>query len=158
MKDEQGIYNIIATVFFLVVASSLIYILQLNVGLPNSIDAFSFILLSLAVLRITRLVVYDKIAEWFRDLFTDIKRAGDDLVRTKPKSGVKKTVHELVHCPWCVGMWSALVVSFFFFYTPYAWFPIFALALSALSSFMQILSNMIGWYAEGKKHEVNSRS
>jgi hypothetical protein len=37
---------------------------------PQGVDVFDALLMAFAAFRITRLVVYDKITRWFRELFT----------------------------------------------------------------------------------------
>jgi hypothetical protein len=115
-------------------------------GLITAVPTGDFILMALAVMRLTRLVVYDHIFAFVRDLFSD----------THPHT-LRGTIHRLMNCPWCTGLWFAFFVPFFYFATPYAWFIIFVLALAAIGSFIQILANLIGWMAEGKKQEVISR-
>jgi hypothetical protein len=115
-------------------------------GRVTSVPLGDFILMALAVMRLTRLVVYDHILSFMRDWFD-----GTD-ART-----FRGTIRQLVNCPWCTGLWFAFFVPFFYFATPYAWFIIFVLALAAVGSFLQILANLVGWYAEGKKLEVLAR-
>lgn len=111
---------------------------------PTEISIFDMVLLALATLRLTRLVVYDKIFQFFRDWFNG---AGE----------FNQTIRDLITCPWCTGVWAALVVSTFYFATPYAWFPIFVLAVAGLGSLLQVAANVIGWSAEAKKLDAQSR-
>jgi len=53
-------------------------------------------------------------------------------------------------------MWIAFFVSFFYFLTPYAWFPIFFLAIAGVSSFIQLTINLIGWRAEKTKIKMEN--
>ncbi len=110
--------------------------------LPFGITLFDLTLVVLAIMRLTRLVAYDAIFKFFRDWFD------------KPKGTFLGTVGELVNCPWCLGLWFGFTVTFFYFLTPYAWFFILGLAVSALASLFQILANLIGWSAEYKKLKV----
>ena len=100
-------------------------------------------LMALAVFRLVRLTTYDIITQFVRDWFV-----GAD-PRTLPG-----TLGALINCPWCTGLWYAFIVAFAYFATPYSWFVIFVLALAALGSFFQVLANLIGWHAEGKKRET----
>lgn len=77
-------------------------------------------LLLLAVARLTKLVVSDRIGHPLRAAV--LKRSGDDGWLTFG-----------VHCPWCVGMWFALVAAplwWFWGDTPWFVIPCLALALS----------------------------
>jgi hypothetical protein len=57
-------------------------------------------------------------------------------------------MHDLLGCPWCVGLWSGLIVAFFYFMYPWAWFIVLFLAISGLGSLFQLFANLIGWRAE----------
>lgn len=87
-------------------------------------DFLTFLLLALAVTRVTQLVVSDKIGHPFRSWV--LKRNGDHGMWTFA-----------VHCPWCVGMWMALGAS------PLWWYfgrnPIFVMVCVALA-----LSQVVG--------------
>ncbi len=48
-------------------------------------------------------------------------------------------------------MWASLIVVFSYFTFSFAWYVIFFLAVAALGSFFQVLSNMVGWRAETLK-------
>ena len=61
---------------------------------------------------------------------------------------------DLLHCPWCIGVWSALIVVFCYFVFPWAWSVIFFLALAGAGSLLQVIANGIGWRAELLKKET----
>lgn len=100
-------------------------------------------LLSLAAFRLTRLTVYDSITRWFRDLFEN----GQPYTFTG-------TVRTLVHCPWCTGLWFALVLLTAHFAFPWSRFFILILALGGVASLMQVGANLLGWSAEKKKRDT----
>ena len=102
-----------------------------------------FILMMLATFRLVRLFTYDNITAFIREWFVD----------WDPKTFMG-SLGTLINCPWCTGFWFALVVVFCYFATPIAWYAILVLALSSAASFTQIVSNAVGWQAEGKKLEV----
>lgn len=130
--SDQPFWHFVFSAFFVfLVASSLFYLKSEN-KLPNKIDPFDFILLSLAVFRLIRLFVYDMVTDFVRNYFA------------KYQKGPGKTIYRLLDCPWCTGVWMAFFVSFFYFATPMAWFPIFILALAGLATFIQITIWKIG--------------
>jgi len=132
------------------IAFSLFFILLMYVGYqlvlaagvrPRYISLWDTTIMALAAFRLTRIVVYDSITKWFRALFDDGK-----------EYTFWGTLKTLVNCPWCMGLWFALVVATAFFTSPFLWFFIFILALGGVASFIQIVANLIGWSAEhGKK-------
>ena len=53
-----------------------------------------------------------------------------------------------------LGIWAGATVAFFYFLTPYAWWPILVLAIAGVGTFLQLSANLIGWKAEHLKHQV----
>lgn len=102
-----------------------------------------FLLMALAIFRLVRLTSYDVITAFIRDS-----------VANAPKDSFVGTFSQLIHCPWCTGLWFSFFVVFFFYAVPIAWPIILILALAGVASLIQILSNLIGWHAEGKKRQV----
>lgn len=100
------------------------------------------LLISLAIFRLVRLFTYDHITSFIRDWFRDA-----------PKDSLGHTLGALLSCLWCTGLWFSFLVVFCYFWTPYAWPIILVLAVSALASFFQVLTNLISWSAQNKKLE-----
>lgn len=107
-----------------------------------------FLILSLATFRLTRLMVYDKITAFFREQFWDVVEVRGKRVLEKPQRGPRRTIADLLSCPWCIGMWMGATVVFFYHLTLFAWFPIMFLAVAGLGSLLQIATNLLGWRAE----------
>jgi hypothetical protein len=156
---DQYFWNIIFIAFFLALLVSGVIILE---GSPENalheLTPFEFILLALATFRLTRLMVYDKITAFFREQFYDAKVTKTLVILEKPKHGPRRTLVELLSCPWCIGMWAGATVVFFYELTPYAWYPIVMLAVAAVGTLMQLFSNMIGWKAEELKKKSEEAS
>lgn len=117
------------------------------------LEVVDFVLITLASWRLTRLFVYDAITKFFREQFYDVVKAGKGMELEKPKFGPRRTLADLLSCPWCFSIWAAATVIFFYLLTPYAIFPILILAISAVASFLQIVSNAVGHKAEQLKRE-----
>lgn len=160
MKDDQNLWNFIFAIIFLLQVGGAMYILYTLGRMPTYIPLFDFSIIVLATFRLARLFVYDKITQFVRDWFL-IRTVVDDgagtgvIIRQKPMGGPGRTIADLLDCPWCFTIWAALAVSFLYFLTPFAWFPIFMLAISGLGTFVMLLSNMIGWRAEELKQSSN---
>lgn len=116
-----------------------------------------YVLLTLATMRFTRLFVYDKITAFFREQFYDVHETKNGFTLVKPEHGPRRTLADLMSCPWCFGVWSAGTVSFFYLLTPYAFYPVLILALGSLGTLLQLLANMIGWKAEQLKMDIEMR-
>ncbi|MFQ5541000.1 MAG: DUF1360 domain-containing protein [Candidatus Paceibacteria bacterium] len=110
---------------------------------PQSVSMWDAFLMMLATFRLTRLIVYDSITRWFRDFFED----------GKPYTFLG-TLKTLINCPWCMGLWFAVVVAGAYFYAPFLWFFIFVLALSGAATFVQLGANWVGWSTEYQKRKV----
>ena len=82
---------------------------------------------ALAVWRLTRLVAVDGITSPIRERITEWAEA-------QPESTLREKVAELVGCPHCVSVWTALGLVFVVRRQP--WWPRMAdaLALAAVSS------------------------
>ena len=161
-KEDQNFWNFLFSVFFVLILVVAVWSLYaLRDSFPGSVPVFDAVLMALATLRITRLIVYDKIARWFRELFADrseYTRDGVVYIEVKPLGhGIRHTIHDLLQCPWCIGFWSALAVSWFYFVFPFAWYVIFFLALAGAGSLLQLASNAVGWHAENLKLEAKEK-
>lgn len=156
VKEDQNLWNFIFSVFFIVVLIAAIWEMkEIRGGYLVSVPWFDALMMALATMRITRLVVYDKIARWFRELFVQRRtyvENGVRMVELSPrKSGFMRTVYDLLQCPWCIGVWSSLIVVYCYYIFPWAWSIIFFLAIAGAGSLLQVIANGIGWRAENLK-------
>ncbi len=101
------------------------------------------IIMSLAIFRLIRLASYDVITKFIRDA-----------VGKAPTDSFVGTFSALLNCPWCTGLWFSFFVVFAYYLSPLSWPVILVLALAGVASFFQVVSNLVGWHAEGKKRDV----
>ncbi|MEX0917894.1 MAG: DUF1360 domain-containing protein [Candidatus Paceibacterota bacterium] len=152
---DQYIWNIVFLTFFLLVFIGGMNILAEHAYIGyGALTAGDILLLSLAAFRLTRLFVYDAIMKFFREMFYNAEVMNGEVVLTKPIRGPRRTLADLISCPWCVGIWSAAVVVFFYLLTPWMYLPIAFLAIAGIGSFFQVTANMVGWKAEELKRRV----
>jgi hypothetical protein len=156
LKEDQNFWNFVFSAFFIgVLVAALWAMKEIRGGFLVSVPPFDGLLLALASFRITRLVVYDKIARWFRELFVHrrvYEKDGQTWVEIAPhRSGLMRTVSDLLQCPWCIGIWSSLIVVFCYFVFSWAWSVIFFLALAGAGTLFQLYANQLGWRAENYK-------
>lgn len=161
-KEDQNLWNFVFSLFFvLVLAGAAWYMHEARGGFLVSVTPFDALMLAFATFRITRLVVYDKITRWFRELFADryeYERDGKAWVEVRPpSSGFRHTAYDLVQCPWCIGIWASLIVIFVYFVYPWGWFLCFFLALAGAGTMLQILANGVGWKAETLKLDAKEK-
>ncbi|MEK9154878.1 MAG: DUF1360 domain-containing protein [Patescibacteria group bacterium] len=123
-NKEQYIWNFIFTVVFIALAAILTgFLYSKNKVFP--ISYFDFLLLALAIFRLTHLFVYDHITDYIRDYFEKFEK------------GPRKTISVMIHCPWCTGIWIALTVSTFYFLFPFSWYLIFVFALAGIGTLVE---------------------
>jgi len=134
------VWNFLFSVLFLaVLVAAVMEMHEVRGSYLMSVPWFDAVMMTFATLRITRLIVYDRITLWFREFFVD------------RKSAFMTVVADLLQCPWCIGIWAALAVVFAYFLFPWAWSVIFFLALAGAGSLLQVAANGIGWRAEHLK-------
>jgi hypothetical protein len=161
-KEDQNFWNFVFSIFFIfVLIGALLLMRALRGGFLVSVPPFDAIMMAFAAFRITRLIVYDKITRWFRELFVqtkEIERDGKKWVEIIPfNQGFRHTVYDLLQCPWCIGFWAALAVVFFYFIFVWAWTIIFFLAIAGAGSLLQLSANLIGWRAENYKLDAYTK-
>lgn len=130
IKKDQHFWHFITSVVFIAVLAILIAILQAQNKLPTGISWFDFTMLSLATFRITRLLVHDLVSDFIRDYFEDATY------------GLKRSMRQLLHCPWCTGAWVALGVGFFYFLTPFAWPILLIFAIAGFGTLLTIFASL----------------
>lgn len=151
---DQYLWNVVFILFFLGLLTMGIIILESEATIAyTDLEFFDIALISLASFRLIRLFVYDVMTKFFREQFYDAKvtKAGK-VTLYKPLKGPRRTIADLLGCPWCFGVWAAAIIIFFYLLTPMAFFPILILAVSAVATFMQNVSRLVS----AKADEVQS--
>lgn len=152
---DQYFWNFVFMLFFTLLVVMGAIILQSESRIPyNELKLVDYVLITLASWRLIRLFVYDAITKFIREQFLDIAKVGKSYELVKPKFGPRRTIADLLSCPWCIGVWATATVTFFYLLTPYAIFPTVILALSAVATFLQLLANLVGHKAELLKNQV----
>lgn len=142
--DEFFWNTTFSLVFLLVVFFGYISYANNGINIVERVKYIDLIIIFLATWRLIRLIVYDKITKIYRSYFDN----------EKVISGPRKTMAELIGCPWCISVWISAIV--FYLYFLHSFFVVFflILAISIVASFMQLFTNLVGWNAEKKKIEV----
>lgn len=103
-------------------------------------------LLGLASFRLTRLLVYDKITGFIRNIFmkeieeTDEK--GEIVIYLVPKSGIIRGFFgELLSCYWCTGIWSSILL--YVLYATVAVIAVPVIVILAISGIAAIIETLI---------------
>ncbi|MCA9357474.1 DUF1360 domain-containing protein [Candidatus Nomurabacteria bacterium] len=152
---DQYFWNFVFSVFFIVLVIMGAIILETEARIPlEQLELVDYVLITLASWRVVRLFLYDAITKFIREQFWDLVKVGRGYKLEKPVTGPRRTIADLMSCPWCFGIWATAMVMFFYLITPYAIYPVVFLALSSVATFMQIIANLIGHKAEQAKNEV----
>lgn len=152
---DQYFWNFVFGLFFLLLIIMGAIILETESRIPLSeLSLFDFTLITLASWRVTQLFVFDSITKFIREQFYDVKKVGKGFGLVKPTTGPRRTLADLFSCPWCFGLWAAASVTFFYLlFSMFQFFAIF-LAISAVATFLQLLTNMVGRQAEKLKEDL----
>ncbi len=119
----------------------------------TDLTILDLVLMTLASWRVTRLFVYDEVTKWLREQFYNPRKSRTGIILEKPESGPRLTLANLFGCPWCFGVWASAGVVFIYLVFEWAYYPVLLLAVAAVATFMQLLSNLIGHKAEQLKRE-----
>ena len=149
---DQYFWNFIFTLLFVGMVTMFAIILDTEARMSfDELTLTDFVLITLATWRLVRLFVYDAVTKFVREQFWDARKSGRGVLLEKPKTGPRRTLADLLSCPWCFGVWSASVVIFLYLLTEWAIYPIMLLAISAVATYLQLLSNLTGHRAEQLK-------
>lgn len=113
------------------------------------IGFLDLLILGLACFRLTRLLVYDRITSFIRNLFMEemeeIGESGQKEIYLVPKKGVIKGFFgELLSCYWCTGIWSAIGICVFYYFIPFYAVPvILVLAVAGIGALIETLVQKI---------------
>lgn len=141
-RNSLYFWNIIATIVFVVVVVKAVDIVGVEaVRTISHILPFHFLLVSFATFRLTRLLVADHITQWLRDLCMKNVTVKDPLTGVvfvrceKPAKGLRRLISDLLGCPWCVGVWMAMVAIVLYYLAvtelfPVAWIIILVFAIA----------------------------
>jgi hypothetical protein len=98
------------------------------------------LIIVLASYRMTRIVVFEKIFKYFRDV-----------LKKRENLYVIGTLSSIITCPWCAGVWVTLIIIVFYFLVPYGVVLVYVLALAGIASMVILLSNLLHMYTEKKQ-------
>ena len=105
-----------------------------------------YILFSIAVFRLTRLVVFDTIMAPFRSLFhEEVEEKNEKTGETETYlvmkgKGVRAWIGELLSCYWCTGVWcTAFLLVFYAFVPVIAEWLILLLSIAGLAGVLETI-------------------
>jgi len=97
-------------------------------------------LIVLATYRLTRVLVFEKIFKYLRDL-----------LRSRQHLYVIGTLSSIITCPWCAGIWVTLIMVIFYYLVPFGILLVYVLALAGVASMVILISNLLHMHAEQRQ-------
>ena len=142
-NEQQKTWNFLATVFYVVCLVGLGYGLS-KMGITREDFRIGDIaLMAIATYRLTRILVFDKIFKLFRDF-----------LKSRERLSLFYVIREIITCPWCAGVWVALIIVALYFMVPFGDIFIILLTISGIASFLVVAINYIGLSTEEKQQKV----
>ena len=116
-------------VFVVILACSVYLAFLLKISL-NSLSVIDIILLSLSCYRLSRMIVYEKVFELIRNY-----------LGSNTDKALIGSIHNLITCPWCAGVWVSLIVFDIYYLLPFGKYLIYILAISAIATPLVMLNS-----------------
>ena len=152
---DQYFWNIVFILFYAGVLTMMVIILESESRIEyEALSLMDMAIITLASFRLTRLFVYDGMTRFVREQFYDTKAVRNKITLVKPTVGPRRTLADLVSCPWCFGVWATTCVVFLYLISAYMYIPMLILAIAGVATLIQLCANMIGWKAEQLKRDV----
>jgi hypothetical protein len=146
-NTQQKFWNFWATLFFIICVVGLGFGLDTKGITVEDFRVGSITFMVLATYRVTRILVFDKIFKLFRDFF-----------RTRQRLYVFYVIKEIITCPWCAGVWVALIIVAIYFLVPFGKLLVILMSISGLASFVVILVNYVGLSTEEKQFDLKEKT
>lgn len=140
---QEKFWNFLATLFFIAMIILLGYGMDKTGKKIEDVRLLDLSMMALATYRLTRILVFDKIFKLLRDF-----------IRSRSRLYLFFVIREIITCPWCAGVWVALVIVVLFFFVPYGKLFIYLMAISGVASFFVVFINNIGLSTEERQHRV----
>ena len=127
---KEKFFNFLSTLIYLIAVGLSVYLLRIIHFTAEKISVFDLVVISLATFRLARMVVYEKVF--------GLIRYG---VAQFLKYPFFRSLNNLITCPWCTGIWSALLLFDIYYLVPFGSYLIYFLAIAAIASPLVVLSN-----------------
>lgn len=144
-ERKQQAWNFWSVFVFLCAVATVGYFLDKKGIDIRDLSLKEAVLVILASYRMTRILVFEKIFKYLRDV-----------LRRRQNVYVIGTLHSIVTCPWCAGVWVTLIIIVFYFLVPYGALLVYVLALAGLASMVILTSNLLHMYTE-RRQRIHNR-
>ena len=102
-------YALLSTVFNAALAAAVVAAKRSGRELPERVGAGDLVLIGTASHKLSRTVAKDKVTAFLRAPFTEYQaKGGPGEVEERARgTGLRRTIGELLTCPFCLGLWTA---------------------------------------------------
>lgn len=138
--SKQNAWNFASLFIYFILLSITGYFVQQNGFNINELSIKELVIIVLAIYRLTRIIVFEKIFKYFRDF-----------VKARKNFKIFNTIVSIITCPWCAGVWVSLLMFIFYYLVPYGKLLVYILALAGVASFLILLSNLLALKVEEKQ-------
>jgi hypothetical protein len=149
LPEEASPYGLFFATYVLAWCVFVLVIVMLGRRWPAGIEGGDLLILCLATFRLTSVVSEEKVARCLRAPFCKKVRVEDEegSVREEEvpyEDGFRRSMGELILCPWCTGIWIATALTFFWLLAPgLARVCALAFAVAAGGLLFQILAKLM---------------
>ena len=142
-RPPLAVYATFAAVFHAAMAGAVVAAKRSGRDLPEHVGPGDIALIGTASYKLSRLVAKKKITAFVRAPFTELEgKGGPAEVEEKPRgSGLRRSLGELLVCPYCLGLWGSGGCRADLLFAPRATrFSASVLVAMTISDFLQIAS------------------
>ena len=108
-----GSYASIITMYSTVLAAFALFMRKTGRRPPDRVNVQDLAIIALATNKMSRLVSRDKVTSPIRAPFTELEEEAPGEVVEKPAGyGIRRSVGELLTCPFCISQWVATAFMF----------------------------------------------
>lgn len=108
-RERGGAYGLLMGAYAAATGAFLAWRHASGRGLPERFDAGDLVTVGIATHKTSRLIAKDKVTIPIRAPFTEFEGEGapSELSEKPAGTGLRRTIGELVACPYCLDMWVA---------------------------------------------------
>ncbi len=105
-------YGAIMTAYSAVLAVFALFIRQTGRQPPEKLAVQDLAMVALATNKVSRLVSRDKVMSPIRAPFTELEEQEGEVQEKPAGSGIRRSIGELLTCPFCIAQWIATAFMF----------------------------------------------
>lgn len=144
---SDKVWNFAFTVVFISITIVAWKLFQINNINLNELTLYDLFIIGLATFRLTRLLIYDEVFYYVKEY----------VKKFREEEGFIKSVSVLLTCPWCVGVWMAMLSLVVYELAPYGKFILLILSLSAIAGLFHLIITLLGWEIGEKKNDLKNK-